>query len=116
MSIDTEKLRDVKDEARERLTADLEHLKKSFSQLKGDVAHLLKTSVGAGKASVHSVRDQAGDAVGEAREKLHDLTGNLKDKGQEKIEHIGDLVSERPLTSALVAFGVGFVIAKILSR
>lgn len=116
MSSPSNTFKDVKDESRERLSADLEHLKSSFAQLKSDVTHLINTTVGAGKASLHAVRDQAGSsvesAVGEVKGKVNDLT----DRSQKQLEQFGELVSERPLTSALVAFGVGFVIAKILSR
>lgn len=105
-------LKDVKEESRERFSADLENLKSSFSQLKNDVAHLIKTSVGTGKASASVVKDQAGSAVGDAKEKMHALT----DRGQKQVEELGEIIGERPLTSALVAFGVGFLVAKLLSR
>lgn len=102
----------VKEESKERLSADLENLKSSFAALRDDVAHLIKTSVGASKASAHAVKDQAGSAVGDVKDKVHELT----DRGQKQVEEFGELLSERPLTSALVAFGVGFILAKILSR
>lgn len=108
--------KDVKDESRERLSADLEQLKSSFSQLKDDVAHLVRTSVGAGKASMHAARSQAGSSVGSAVDDVKDHIQDFTERGQKKVEHFGELVSERPLTSALVAFGVGFVIAKLLHR
>lgn len=108
--------KDVKEESRERLAADIEHLKASFTQLKNDVAHLVKTSVGAGKASANAVRDQAGSAVGSAVDDAKEKVHQFADRGQRQIEEFGEVLRERPLTSALVAFGVGFVIAKLLSR
>ncbi len=105
-------LNDVKEETRERLSADLEQLKSSFAQLKSDVAHLVRTSMGAGKASATAVKGQAESKVGDVKDKVHEFA----DRGQKQIEELGEVLGERPLTSALVAFGVGFIIAKILSR
>lgn len=108
--------KDVKEESRERLSADLEHLKSSFAQLKDDVAHLVRTSMGAGKAGVQAVRSQAGSSVSSAVDDVKDRVQAMTDRGQQQVEQLGSLVTERPLTSALVAFGVGFVVAKLLSR
>ena len=72
--------------------------------------------MGAGKASVSAAREQAGTGVHSAMDEVKGRMHDLGDRGQQQLEQVGELVSERPLTSALIAFGVGFVVAKILSR
>ena len=41
---------------------------------------------------------------------------NLKAKGNDQFEQLGQTIGEKPMTSALVAFGVGFLVAKLLTR
>lgn len=108
--------RGVSDDAKERIQNDLRDLKANFSQLKSDVVKIVSNAVGATKSTarggVDSARDQANAAVDRAREGYEDL----KAKGADQYEHVGQLISEKPLAAALMAFGVGFVLAKFLTR
>ena len=116
MSNMRENFRGVKDDARERLSGDLDILKTGLAQLTSDVGHVLGSIFGAGKSSaregVETARSQATSAVDRAKEGYEDLRA----KGNDSIEQLGDTIGERPMTSALIAFGVGFVLAKILTR
>lgn len=116
MSSAQDNFRGVREDARERIQSDLNALKSNFSQLKSDVSTIVANAVGATKSSARGgadvARDQANAAVGRARESYEDL----KAKGNDQYEHLGQLIGERPMTAALVAFGVGFVLAKFLTR
>lgn len=107
---------DVKDDAKERFSADLDQLKAGFSQLKSDVSTILHNALGAGRqqarAGTETVRGQANAAVDRVKDGYHDL----KDRGNAQLDSLTDTIGERPVTSALIAFGVGFLIAKVLTR
>jgi ElaB/YqjD/DUF883 family membrane-anchored ribosome-binding protein len=116
MSTAQDNFRAVRDDARERMQNDLHELKSNFRQLKSDFATIVANAVGAtkssAKGSVDAARDQANAAVGKARDGYEDL----KAKGTDQYEHLGQIIGEKPVVSALVAFGVGFVLAKFLTR
>jgi ElaB/YqjD/DUF883 family membrane-anchored ribosome-binding protein len=99
-------------EARQAFSSDLESLKKSFAQLRSDLTSLVGNAVGAGKTSAHLVKEQAAAAADGVKHKLHDL----KDHGSETAEAIERKISERPLASVLIAFGIGYVMARLISR
>ena len=108
--------RGVRDDAKERLSSDLNQLKSNFAQLKSDVSQIVGNALGAGKTQarggVEAAKGQANMAVDRAREEYE----HLKAKGNDQFEQLTDLISERPVASALVAFGVGFIVAKVLIR
>ena len=85
---------DVREHTGDRFSADLESLHESFAQLREDVTTLLDNALGTAKSGASAV----------------------KDRGTESVEHLGDTISEQPLLSAAIALGIGFVIAKMMTR
>jgi ElaB/YqjD/DUF883 family membrane-anchored ribosome-binding protein len=94
------------------LAADVDALKKSLSQLRGDVTNLLSDAVDAGKVGAGVARNKAGEAVDGLKHRI----GDLKDRGAKKAEDIEETIAEHPLAAALIAFGAGFLLAKMFSR
>ncbi|HUB26487.1 MAG TPA: hypothetical protein VL992_13755 [Tepidisphaeraceae bacterium] len=94
------------------ISKELENLKKSFTQLRSDLTSLVGNALGAGKSGVHVVKDQANAVVDGAKSKLHDL----KDKGAESAEAIEQKIADNPLISVLLAFGIGFLLARMFTR
>jgi hypothetical protein len=41
--------------------------------------------------------------------------GEIKDCGVESVEKLGQKIGERPLLSAAIALGIGFILAKLLT-
>ena len=107
-----EDLRAVKDATTERLAGDIDELKASFGKLRSDVMGLVNDTMGAGKSGVNVVRDRAATAVHDVRGQLHDW----QDRGAESVEALGEKIGEHPMTAALIALGVGFLVAKFFSR
>jgi len=95
-----------------QMSDDFEHLKSSFGQLRSDVVELLTQAVGVGRTGAYMARNGANSAVDAVKERLSDL----KDRGAERVADVEHRIEENPLTSALIAFGVGFILAKILTR
>lgn len=108
--------RELKDQATETLTEDYEALKDNFSQLRTDVVDLLSHAFGLGKSSANSigssVKHQASDAV----DTLKDQISNLRKQGGDQVHAVGKRIEDNPIASTAIAFGVGFVLAKLMSR
>jgi hypothetical protein len=85
--------------------SDLGELKESFSQLRADVNHLVKSAVGSGHSGAKAVRKTAANAV-----------EGLKESASDSLDTLGERIVERPLTSALIALSAGFILAKWMSR
>jgi ElaB/YqjD/DUF883 family membrane-anchored ribosome-binding protein len=94
------------------ISKEMENLKKSFAQLRSDLTSIVGSALGAGKSGAHVVKDHVDSVVDGAKNKLHDL----KDKGAESAEAIEQKISDNPLVSVLIAFGVGFLLARIFTR
>jgi ElaB/YqjD/DUF883 family membrane-anchored ribosome-binding protein len=94
------------------ISADMENLKKSFSQLRTDLTSLVGSALGAGKTGAHVVKEHAAAAVDGVKHKVSDL----KDKGIETEKAVEHKIAEHPLTSVFIAFGIGFMLARFLSR
>ena len=102
---------EVSDEAKDRFAFDIETLKSSFAQLRDDLTKLLDNTVGTGKSGAGMLKDRASTAVVDLEDRMYDL----KDRGVESVEKFGQKISERPLLSAAIALGIGFVVAKLLA-
>lgn len=111
MSKTNEQHADTTDEPKDRFASDLETLKESFTQLRGDVTKLLDNTLGTGKSGAGMLKDRASAAAVD----LKDRMGDLKDYGVDSVERIGQKIGERPLLSAAIALGIGFVLAKLLT-
>ena len=103
---------DVKSKPEDGVSSDLADLKNDFAQFREDVSKLLANALGAGKNGAAVLKDDAATAVGDIKECLNDI----KQRGVESVERIGDKIGEHSLMSAAIAFAVGFVVAKLLAR
>ena len=116
-------LKDVKNEAKDRFTDDIEGLKESFSQLKEDLHKMFDDAVGTGRAGARVMGDHANQAYGSVKEQAQDAikrakkgAQDLKDRGADQVDSLGEKIAENPLTAAAIAFGVGFIISRLMSR
>jgi hypothetical protein len=81
---------------------DLDSIRGDLDALKTDLGALLK----------HVKSGTVDGVTGEAKR----LYGKLAAEGGETLENFAHQVEEKPLASLLIAFGVGFIFARILSR
>ncbi len=81
-----------------QLSSELEKLKQDFGKLQSDLATVMRTLGAQGKQKMQAAYDSASEYGKDAL-----------DAGRKTIE-------ERPLTSVLVAFITGVLIAKLLDR
>ncbi|MCE9590051.1 MAG: DUF883 C-terminal domain-containing protein [Planctomycetes bacterium] len=73
---------------------DIDKIKHDIGKLRDDFSGLLNTAAKAGKHSVAQAKELGGEAVEAVQEKI----------------------SERPITSVLIALGVGALIGALVSR
>ena len=98
------------------LENELEKLRSDIAQLRADLSavgeSVRKMSTDAVGATQAKVRSAAQDALDEFQSRLNEA----KSQGQKAIHDLEREVTENPLTSLAVAFGIGFVLSKILDR
>jgi ElaB/YqjD/DUF883 family membrane-anchored ribosome-binding protein len=93
-----------------RFASDFESLKGSFAQLRQDVTDLLGNTLGTGKSGAELLKARASAAVGGIEDRISDG----KDHLLESFDSLGKKIGERPLLSAAIALGAGFVLARLL--
>ncbi len=95
--------------AGEAFSSDIEELSDSFNNIRAESRHLVKKAIDSGHSGVSAVRERAVQGVQRG-------ISNLKEMGNDSISSIGDRIASRPYTSALIALGTGFVLAKWMRR
>jgi ElaB/YqjD/DUF883 family membrane-anchored ribosome-binding protein len=97
-------------------TPDLEKILNDFASLKRDFADLIDHV----KSGATNGAGDAGDAVRSSVVRLGEQTRSAYDalaaQGELSAKAIGRQVEERPIVSLLIAFGVGLVASRLLSR
>jgi ElaB/YqjD/DUF883 family membrane-anchored ribosome-binding protein len=87
------------------VSAELQNLKRDFTQLRADVVNLFSHAFDVGKSGADILEHRAADAM----EHLKQRMAELRQRSRGKIER-------NPLSSAMVAFGIGVIVAKLLRR
>lgn len=95
---------------RDRVAAELDGIKDSFAQLKHDMVDLFSRAFGLGRTGADVAKGQASDAVENLKQRLSEL----KERGSDRVAVVGKKIEENPVPAALIAFGVGFLLAKLL--
>ena len=97
------------DKELEQLKTDIAKLRTDLSALGEGVRKMSTEAVGATQARVKTA---AQDALDEFQNKLNEA----KSQGQKAMNDLEREIKENPLISLLVAFGLGFVISKLMDR
>lgn len=91
--------------AADDFSKEMDQLKKDFSSLRGDIGSIM--------TSIKDLAEKQGQNITDV---AHDTEKTVKDQTKAAGENVEKYIEERPLTSALVAFGSGFVIGMLLSN
>lgn len=95
--------------ATENISSELNKLKADISELRGDLASLVKTLKDAGINEGQQAYDRAYERARQAGE-------SVRARAEDAYENFGREVESRPLTSVLTAFGVGFAVGILLDH
>jgi hypothetical protein len=89
--------------------ADIDALRGGVAALKGDVGRLIEHLKG---GAINSVRTAAGQFNGQVR----GLSEGASAQGERSVKALGAWVEEGPVLAVLLAFGMGYVGGRALSR
>lgn len=84
---------------------EVEDLKAEFNDLKSDVSRLADT-----------VKKMSSDKTVEGREHVRRTAERSRERARQSVDALENGIGERPLTSIATAFGIGFIIGKLLDR
>ncbi len=59
-------------------------------------------------------QEAVGDAVGDGRMRARGAYNQAAGQAQDAVGQIGGMIKEKPITSALICVGVGYLLGKIL--
>ena len=92
---------------------DFDAIIRDVAALRQDFADLMsQMKSGAFKGA----NEAAENILGQLGDKANHLYDNVSAQGQRSVKAIGRQVEERPIVSLLIAFGVGFVASRLLTR
>jgi len=91
---------------------ELQSLKDGFNKLRSDVAELFGHAFGFGRSGAEMARDYGADTMEGLKNRFYEL----RDRGTVQMHSLEKKVEENPMSSAMIAFGVGFILAKMMHR
>ena len=91
---------------------DMARLREDFAKLGGDFKDLFDTAMDLGKHSAGTAKDKLDAGLVE----LKKAAKRARKQGEDAVEMASDKIKERPLTTVLVAFGVGILLGKLMDR
>lgn len=94
------------------LSHNLDTLQDSFGRLKEDVVTLVQDAAGAGREGAGVIKDRAVSAFEEVGHKIE----QLRDRGAQAVEDVENRIESNPLMATGIAFGAGFILAKLMER
>ncbi len=108
-----DRARDATESPRERLTEDYAALRSHFFKLRDDLTRLISTSFTAGKDGAEAVGEVAGEKASYAYDNAKNYAQDVRDSGQNAVDQVTDKIRANPATSALVAFGLGYIASRL---
>lgn len=95
---------------------DLGTLKEDIARLREDLASVKSTLATLGKRSAAQAKAAGSAKVDELQDEIERIMDDLQLRGRDTLAGVEKTVHERPLTSLLAAFGLGFLISRFLDR
>jgi len=111
-SMETSTDRGMTSNASEQMTSEMQELKQSFGQLRDDVVNLFTHAFGWGRSGAEVARDYGADAM----EGLKARLDRLRDKGAVQMRSVERKIEAHPLSTTMLAFGIGFCAAAFMIR
>ncbi|MEX1032999.1 MAG: hypothetical protein WDZ30_06530 [Cellvibrionaceae bacterium] len=96
------------------LNKEIDTLKEDIVKLSNDVAALLGVFKDLGAETVGDAANSLNEEVAKRREEFRETLLGAKAQGDKVAEGLEEEIVQHPLRSVLVAFGVGYVLAKLM--
>ena len=100
--------------AEDTIRKELDALKNDIAQLREDISNLTRA---VGKVAADKAQETRSEAEEKARdtwEEIEDKLNDLLEEGKETVSGMEQQISRHPGGSLLTAFGIGFIIARLL--
>jgi ElaB/YqjD/DUF883 family membrane-anchored ribosome-binding protein len=91
------------------LESEFDTFKDDLNKLRSDISNL---SAALRDTTSETVREQ----VDTIRNRVDQITRDAREHGRQTLDDLTDRIEERPLTSVLIAFGVGVLLGRLLDR
>ena len=95
---------------------DTDELARQIRQIQSDLAALAETLKSIGLDRFGGMSEALNDAVEQASDAVHDSTAEARERGENLAADVKDAIMRNPLRAILVAFGVGYVFARLTRR
>lgn len=96
------------------VNAEIKQLRDDFATLRNDVSELTALLRDLGVERFEGAKDAAADELRASREELRRRLQAARATGRDAVEDIGETIGGHALSSIGMAFGVGFLLAKLL--
>lgn len=96
------------------LQEELETLKADVAKLRGDVGDLLDVLKSLGAEKWDDTKASLDDELEKRRREIRDALAGAKARGERTAQAVEGEITEHPVSSVMAAFGLGFLIAKLL--
>jgi ElaB/YqjD/DUF883 family membrane-anchored ribosome-binding protein len=95
---------------------DAEELARQIKRIQSDLAALAETLKGIGLDRIGDVSEIFNEAVEHASEAVHDSTAEARERGESFAADVKVAITRNPFGAIAVAFGVGYLIARLTRR
>lgn len=100
--------------AEKDLEEQLKQLRSDFATLQEDVAALASALKESGTERIEGARLSAAERLRARSDELRRELRAAQARGRQTVDEVENLLSDHPLGSVAIAFGLGFIIAKLL--
>ena len=87
-----------------------------FSTVKDDLVKLRADIANLSAALKDLTSETVHDQIDSLKGRIDRLTGDAKLQGRQALDDLADHIEERPVSSVLIAFGVGILIGRLFDR
>ncbi|HHH35437.1 MAG TPA: DUF883 family protein [Gammaproteobacteria bacterium] len=100
--------------AEDTIRKELDTLKADIAQLREDIAGLTDAVKKVAAAKAQNARNQAEEKARDAWEDIEEKLNDILEEGKETVAGMEEQIARHPGGSLLTAFGLGFIIARLL--
>jgi ElaB/YqjD/DUF883 family membrane-anchored ribosome-binding protein len=95
---------------------DADELARQIGQIQADFAALAETLKSIGFDRMGDVSEALNEAVEKATEAVQDSTAAARQRGENLAADVKDAIARNPFRAILIAFGVGYFLARLTRR
>lgn len=95
---------------------ELDNVKEDLSALRTDLRNLSEALLDSAKDKASAAGEAVADRAARGRDALHDVLSRLRRGGEDAAGTVKETVQSHPAVTLAGAFGLGFILGKLLDR